>query len=282
MWNYSASTAIRSPDINSLESQLTDWLNSPLGEAMLDSQRRLLEPVLDSIFGYHVLQLGYSPNVNMLGDGVAGHCFTFAPVWRNDVKHTVADIESLPLASDSMDAVLIHHALDFTADSHRLVREASRVLRPGGRMIILGFNPLSLWGLSKVLRLHRQPPWNARFIAKSRLNDWLSLLDFQVERLEHGCYLPPFRHTGLLAYAPDFERWLGCWGNPTGAFYMMTAIKQRVPLIPAKPRWSKPLTAGVMGGPLAETGRVASRVQERGHRHSADVIKLPSRHQRHD
>ena len=264
MWNYSASTAVRSLDLNSLESQLTDWLNSPLGEAILDSQRRLLEPVLDSIFGYHVLQLSYSPGVNMLGDGVAGHCFTFAPAWRSDVKHTVADIESLPLASDSMDAVLLHHALDFTADSHRLVREASRVLRPGGRMIIMGFNPLSLWGLSKVLRLRRQPPWNARFIAKSRLDDWLSLLDFQVERLEHGGYLPPFKHTGLLAYAPDIERWLGRWGNPTGGFYMMTAIKQRVPLIPAKPHWSKPLTAGVMGRPLADTGRVASRVEEPG------------------
>jgi SAM-dependent methyltransferase len=282
MWNDSASTTVRAPDINALESQLLDWLGSPLGEAMLNAQRRLLEPVLDSIFGYHVLQLSYSPAINMLDDCMAGHCFTFAPAWRSGVKHTVADIESLPLASGSMDAVLIHHALDFTADSHRLVREASRVLRPGGRMIILGFNPLSLWGLSKLLRWRPQPPWNARFIAKSRLNDWLSLLDFQVERLEHGGYLPPLKHHGLLAYAPDFERWLGRWGNPTGAFYMMTAIKQRVPLIPAKPHWSKPLTAGVIGQPLPETGRVASRVTRSQRRRRADVINLPSRRRPND
>jgi len=282
MWNDSSNIALRAPDINALESQLTDWLGSPLGEAMLDSQRRLLEPVLGRIFGYHVLQLSYSPEVNMLNDCIAGHCFTFAPAWRKGVQHTVADIESLPLASDSMDAVLIHHALDFTADSHRLVREASRVLRPGGRMIILGFNPWSLWGLSKVLRWRSPPPWNARFITKSRLNDWLSLLDFQMERLEHGGYLPPLKHTGLLAYAPDFDRWLGRWGNPTGGFYMMTALKQRVPLIPAKTHWSKPLTAGVIGQPLPDTGRVASRVDGRGRTRSADVINLPSRHHRHD
>lgn len=282
MWNDSASTTVRAPDINALESQLLDWLGSPLGEAMLNAQRRLLEPVFDSIFGYHVLQLSYSPAINMLDDCMAGHCFTFAPAWRSGVQHTVADIESLPLASGSMDAVLIHHALDFTADSHRLVREASRVLRPGGRMIILGFNPLSLWGLAKLLRWRPQPPWNARFIAKSRLNDWLSLLDFQVERLEHGGYLPPLKHHGLLAYAPDFERWLGRWGNPTGAFYMMTAIKQRVPLIPAKPHWSKPLRAGVIGQPLPETGRVASRITHSQRRRRADVINLPSRRRPHD
>src|SRR5690606_30958247 len=115
--------------------------------------------------------------------------------WQEGRNSPVADIEMLPLATDSVDAVLLHHALDFTPDSHRLLREASRVLRPGGRMVVVGFNPVSLWGLGSLLRWRPQmPPWNARFISRRRITDWLRLLDFHVEQTSYGGFLPPLKH----------------------------------------------------------------------------------------
>lgn len=245
------------PDPVMLEPALTEWLRSPLGEALLNAERQHLSPITSRVFGYHVLQLSCAPDINMLEDCPVCHQILFAPSWRNDRQLPVADIESLPLAADSMDAVLLHHALDYTGDSHRLLREASRVLRPGGRLIIVGFNPLSLWGLSKALRWRRHTPWHARFIARHRLTDWLRLLDFQVESVSHGGYLLPVRYPKLLQRAPDFERWLNVLGNPTGAFYLMVASKQRIPLIPVVPRW-KLMRAPRLGTPLAEAGRVAS------------------------
>lgn len=256
-FSHTTSGQRRLPDPVTLEAALTEWLRSPLGEALLNAERERLAPIISRVFGYHVLQLSCAPDIDMLSDCPVCHQIRFAPAWSKGRSMPVADIESLPLATDSMDAVLLHHSLDYTQDSHRLLREATRVLRPGGRLIILGFNPMSMWGVSRAVRWRRQTPWNARFISRRRLTDWLSLLDFHVESVGYGGYLPPMKHPRILNLAPDFERWLDHFGNPGGAFYLVVASKHRVPLIPVMPRWKR-MRAPSLGVPLAETGRVAS------------------------
>lgn len=242
-----------------LEPQLQAWLSSPLGSALVDAERRLLAPVISRVFGYHVLQLSCAPEIDMLADCPVTHQITFAPGWRQGRQIPVANIESLPLATDSVDAVLLHHVLDFTSDSHRLLREASRVLRPGGRLLIIGFNPVSLWGVSSAVRWSRSVvPWNARFISRRRLSDWLSLLDLQVGQVDYGGYFLPLGHPRLLSRAEQCDKWFGRFGNPLGAFYLVVACKQRVPLIPVSARW-KMMRGPALGRPLADTGRVASR-----------------------
>jgi len=58
------------------------------------------------------------------------------------VRH--ADIYDLGLPRDSFDAVIIHQVLHFLDDSARAIREAARVLRPGGRLLIVDFAPHDL------------------------------------------------------------------------------------------------------------------------------------------
>lgn len=47
------------------------------------------------------------------------------------------DIEKLPLPDQSVDVVLLSQTLHHAADPSRVLREAARVLRPGGRVLIL-------------------------------------------------------------------------------------------------------------------------------------------------
>ncbi len=47
------------------------------------------------------------------------------------------DLEALPLSSDSMDAVFLSQALHHAGNPATALREAARVLRPGGRLILL-------------------------------------------------------------------------------------------------------------------------------------------------
>jgi ubiquinone/menaquinone biosynthesis C-methylase UbiE/DNA-binding transcriptional ArsR family regulator len=51
------------------------------------------------------------------------------------------DLYDLPLANDSFDVVILHQVLHFLDDGARAIHEAARVLRPGGRLLVVDFAP---------------------------------------------------------------------------------------------------------------------------------------------
>jgi len=54
------------------------------------------------------------------------------------------DVYSPPFANDSFDLIVIHQVLHFLDDPARAIREAARLLSPGGRLLIVDFAPHSL------------------------------------------------------------------------------------------------------------------------------------------
>jgi len=54
------------------------------------------------------------------------------------------DIYDLPLANASFDVVILHQVLHFLDDGARAIKEAARVLRPGGRLLVVDFAPHEL------------------------------------------------------------------------------------------------------------------------------------------
>lgn len=51
------------------------------------------------------------------------------------------DIYALPIERDGADVVVVHQVLHYLDDPSRALREAARVLRPGGRLIVVDFAP---------------------------------------------------------------------------------------------------------------------------------------------
>ncbi|MCP5331580.1 MAG: methyltransferase domain-containing protein [Pseudomonadales bacterium] len=251
------------PAPQTLFHEMGQWWQTPLGHALLRSEAAVLEPVLARLFGYHFLQLGVSEH-SMLDASPIGHKIVFVPGHERGGVLPVASNEALPLQSESVDAVLIHHALDYTPDSHRLLRESARVLMPGGKLLILGFNPLSPWGLRHLLRWRNTLPWNARYIASSRVQDWLKLLEFTVDKVEHAGYILPMRRARQGDGASRLEAMGQRFNAPLAAVYLIVACKQIMPVTPIQPRWRPSLPRPVLVRPVGESARArpqAARVK---------------------
>ena len=77
---------------------------------------------------------------------------------------------------------IMPHTLEFEPDQHQVLREVERVLKPEGQLLLLGFNPHSIYGLLHYLPGQRNKlPWCGHFLSRSRIIDWLHLLHFETE-----------------------------------------------------------------------------------------------------
>ena len=144
------------------------------------------------------------------------------------------DFEALPFAENSLDLLILPHSLELSPDPHATLREAERVLMPEGKLIICGFNPLSLWGF-KQKRSHLYKRLNfgelylpeaGEMITYRRLRDWLRLLNFEVEPGHFGCYRPAVRSAGMLHRFAWLDKLGERYWSILGAVYFVVAVKR--------------------------------------------------------
>ena len=249
--------------------QLPQWLKSPAGQYLLAWEQRHLDHAVADLFGFHALQLGL-PQLDALRANRMPHRWLAVESAHDDEVPTSAraasakpaaparprrwrerpgerrvvvpppslrcHFDALPFDAASLDLVVLPHALELARDPHLALREVERVLVPEGRVIIVGFNPASLWGARQRLgRLRRRLsrtsgelflPHAGEFIGYRRLRDWLRLLSFEVEAGRFGCYIPPLTSARWLARFAWMERAGEHWWPVFGALYYIVAVKR--------------------------------------------------------
>lgn len=226
---------------------MQDWFETPAGLYLLAWEQQQFEQAVADIFGYHALQLGL-PALDALAANRMPHRWlatTHAAPRTAAVLRT--DYAALPFPAASLDLVALPHTLDSHPDPHATLREVARVLVPGGRVVLSGFNPVSLWGLRQEReRLCRRfnigtallPP-QLDFIGSRRLRDWLHLLDFEIEAGRYGCYRP------LLGGEKWLQRWRWMdragarWWPFFGAVYFLVAVKRVHGMRLLEPAWKR-------------------------------------------
>ena len=223
------------------KSTLCDWFATPKGEYVLRWEQGQFDSAVEDVFGFNAVQVGL-PQLDLLRQN---RIPLRTRVGLDPASDLVADCGALPLASGSVDLVVLPHVLEFSPDPHRILREAARVLMPDGQIVISGFNPLSLWGMKRGLSRNRSEyPWCGRFIGLLRLKDWLQLLSFELNGGRFGCYAPPFAQTKWLARAAFMEKAGDRWWPIAGGVYVVRAIKRTVGMRLVLPSWrSQPATA---------------------------------------
>lgn len=219
------------------------WYSSSLGQRLAQSEKHILDEYLPNLFGYFLLQCG-CPEIK--AERGAGNWLKSSRVSTricldygiNQGVSCQANLAHLPMKSDSLDIVILPHVLDFSAEPHQVLREAERVLIAEGHVVILGFNPWSVWNIVRFfLFWTKQAPWNARFLSASRVMDWLALLGFDVVHRKGYFYQPPIQNESI-------SKKMGFLGNIVrrflpnlGAGYVLVARKRVVTLTPIRPSW---------------------------------------------
>lgn len=202
------------------------FFESTAGQYLLEWEQSQLDQVLTNIFGYYAIQIGL-PQVNFLRKNRILNKRILAPTQPADI---LAIAETLPIETASMDLVVLPHQLEFSDNPHQILREAERILMPEGKLIITGFNPMSLWGLYRKFatrKEHRNDfPFTGQFIALNRLKDWLSLLNLEVTGGAFGCYRPPSLSPNAAQRFYFLEKAGNRWWPTAGAAYLIVATKK--------------------------------------------------------
>jgi len=227
---------------------------------VLGWERVQFDSAVEDVFGYRAVQVGL-PEVDFLRQNRIQFRFTLA---LEPGAAVAADPLQLPLESQSLDLVALPHVLEFHASPHEVLREAERVLRPEGQIVVSGFNTASLWRLRQLtpfLEKHGAP-WDAHFIGLLRLRDWLRVLGFELNGGKFGCYVPPFAAQVWLERFAFMDKAGARWWPVLGGVYVVRAVKRVAGLRLVTPAWRRERARRRALSPVTQ------RTHKNGHRHS--------------
>ncbi len=256
----------RKPHIDTLAPILHRWFQSQLGRNVLAAEQALLSVGLTDCFGYHLLQMSVDNTLDLAVESRVQRCFKAGPVLPPgqvlNGAFVQCNVDELPFETDSVDVVVVHHVLEFAANPHALLRELYRVTVPHGRILLIGFNPWSLFGARMRLgRWRRDSVWRNHLLSAARVADWLQVLGFEPQTTDFGFFGLPLNRAarvrqGRAAPTTSWSKHL-----PFGGIYMITAVKQVAKFIPVKQRWARPAVLSVLpvAKPSTSVGRPTSR-----------------------
>lgn len=253
-WRHLVNSFWRQPvaSMGKASAPMSRWFQTPVGSRMLDQELGLIEQCRKEYKGQVMLQVS-SSNRALLGSPSRKRLkITVSPGLPKDRhargnsakpgKHTsvaldeklenyswlASSLDALPLEEGSVDFLVLHHSLEFSEDPHAVLREAVRVLAPQGHMIIISFNPYSLFGLRKSMQLilRKTIPWAHHGLSRGRISDWLKLMSCEPLNAAWGFYSFPVQSERLLKYSSRIDGFLTHNGVPGGGFYVIHASKE--------------------------------------------------------
>ena len=238
------------------------WLQGPVGQRLLALEERILEQALEQVFGFQLLQIGTW--------GESHRFVQHSKTLRHSVLCTedqegvavIGNPDELPIASDSVDAVILPHTLEQHDDPHQVLREVQRVLVCDGHVIITGFTRMSAWGLRQLIRPGSRGIGHP--LAERRVTDWLRLLNLEPVNSIKYFYTLPIEHEGLLERTAGLERFGSKWWPFLNGAYALIAKKSMVRISMVGPLWHR--RRRIVGGlaePATRTADINVREQKR-------------------
>jgi SAM-dependent methyltransferase len=246
---------VRSARILDRTTALKTWWDGSLGRALLAAESELLGEALDDVFGWELIQIGaWGSGRELLAGSRTRRQTVLAPPGFPCGADIIGRPSQLPVASDSIDAAVLPHTLEFATDPYAIVREVDRVLVGEGQLLVLGFRPWSVWGMRARWSRSGFPPGLRRVLSDRLLREWLVLLGYEVVAAQRYLYCSPWS-AGLSAGEGTGRILRRGLTHPLPASaYLLKARKRVYTLTPIRPRIrEKP---AVLGGLVKPTTRL--------------------------
>lgn len=208
---------------------LREFYINPLGRAVRRILRVCLQRIWPSVRGETILTLGYGTPLLRPWLGEARALLAMMPgpqgvaYWPREGPNIscLTNINELPLPDESIDRIILMHALEAVPDSDGLLAEVWRVLKSNGRILAIVPNRRGLWAHSD-----RTPFGTGRPYSAFQLRDMLRDHGFLVDRSWRSLYMPPSQLRIFLRLADVMEKYAG-WLFPSfGGLLLVEAGKQ--------------------------------------------------------
>ncbi len=208
---------------------LLEFYGSPLG----DLARRLIGRIIRARWldaaGLTVAALGYgSPYLERFRD-TASRCLALMPaeqgatVWPEQKRCAVALVQSemLPLPDNSVDRLLVAHALEAAVRPGALLEDVWRVVAPEGRILVVVPSRRGVWARADATPFGHGLPYSW-----TQLRELLQGAVFSPIFWGEALFAPPIDRRYVIRSAPTIERVGAAIGLPFAGVLIVEAVKQ--------------------------------------------------------
>lgn len=235
---------------------LKNLYETPLGKTLIRLETAALAKILPKKFGYYSVQIGGNGNNNLLNLSPIHHQiflnFEQPASSQNQLKIN-CDPEKLPLLPESIDLILLYHLLEFSSSPKLILKETYDALIHGGYLVILGFNPYSLWGIKKFF--HPQGIFRGNWLSIKKLSSILTKLGFSIEQHQTFYFCSANQKEQQLPFLEKIGKIL--WPD-WGACFILVAQKRSLILTPVNKTKSFALSNHKLTKPLPKpTSQIA-------------------------
>jgi ubiquinone/menaquinone biosynthesis C-methylase UbiE len=200
------------------------WFATPLGAFVDRAEKELILGLFRPLPGESLVEVGSGTSYFLRAVALSGaRCVGLEPSMQMlriararplaNVDHVRGRAEALPFKDAAFDGLLCMTTLEFVQDVDLALREAARVVRPGGRLVFGVLNADGPWARA---RRREGGLWaEARLFSTAELRALLS--PFGTVRIDYCVHVPPRlgRMPALLLRLVD--RLLGCLAPASGA-----------------------------------------------------------------
>ncbi|MBL0317913.1 MAG: methyltransferase domain-containing protein [Alphaproteobacteria bacterium] len=209
------------PDIMALSA----FYHSHPGELV---HRVLVSYVQKFCRGHHVPTVGIGYTLGVVEEAKAFHIIPAHMVHpeyslsTSPLRCCIADTCELPIENESLDRLVLLHALEYSNCMPEFLAECWRILEPGGKMLVVVPNRRGFWSHGDQTPFGYGHPFHPM-----QLSQLLNLVRFRVTGLNTALFYPPTENVILLQAAPIWE-WIGKYIMPAFQGVLIMEAKKDV------------------------------------------------------